>query len=390
MTDNRDMTAKNRILDRYEILTPLVPGREVYLVMDQESGEILVEKITRVCDPALYQRVKDYDLSGVPRIRDMEERGDKMVLVEDYVHGRNLRQWVEEEGVFSEEEVLDYMVCICQILGQFHQMNPPVIHRDIKPENIILTYEGSIYLIDYNISREFKPLSTLDTVAMVSHHFSAPELYGFGQSDQRSDIYSIGATMHFLLTGGCLKETSYHGPLARLIETCTMMDPNQRFQSVEELRLALESFRESEAGREDERKKGLGQLHPDSDKKDKSDVTKSFMIPGFRSRNPLKMINALIGYFFISLLCFSMEIRNASGSLLTGPELWIERISTWIFFILTIFLICNYRGCQDRIPLLRRIKPLFLRIAICIVIMAFLTLFLIAVLLTLLSMMKGS
>ncbi len=392
MTDYTDMISENRILDRYEILTPLAGNREVYLVMDRESGEILVEKITKVYDPDLYKRVMLLNPDGVPRIREMDQVDGKMVLVENYVHGRNLRQCLEQEGVFSEEEVLLHMIQVCHILSSFHDMTPPVIHRDIKPENIILTYEGNIYLLDFNISREYKPSATLDTVAMVSHHFSAPELYGFGQSDQRSDIYSIGAVMHFLLTGGCLKETYYDGALSDLIATCTMMDPDRRFQTVKELEQALEICLGKETGEisESGSEGGLHRHISERERQWKDDGKNSYMIPGFRTRSPLKMINAVIGYLFISFLCFSMEINRTDGGALTGAELWIERIFTWLFFILTIFLVCNYRGCQDRIPLIRRIKPRFLRVAICIAILAFLILFLIAMLLSLLSVMAGS
>ena len=104
MRDTSDMKMKNSILDQYEILTPLVPDGDVYLVMDRESREILVEKITNICDPGLYRMIEEKGLHGVPAMVAMEEIGGKWVLIEQYIHGHNLHQWVQREGVFSEEK----------------------------------------------------------------------------------------------------------------------------------------------------------------------------------------------------------------------------------------------------------------------------------------------
>ncbi len=342
------------ILDRYEILTPLVPETEVYLVMDQETGEILIEKITSICDAGIYQNLKNNQYIGIPKVYQIADQDAKTVLIEEYIHGSNLMQLVKKQGTFSEEVLISYMIKLCGILQQFHTLSPPVIHRDIKPENIILSNESGIYLIDFNISREYKPSSELDTVAMISYHFSAPELYGFGQSDQRSDIYSIGATMHYLLTGGYLKETKYSGPLSSIITKCTALDPDDRYQSVDELKEALLGF---------------------TDSKTKPKTTDSYMIPGFRSKQPWKMIPAFIGYAFIIWFCLTLDIKPTAPAQFAVFELWAERLSVFTCVILSVFILCNYRGWMDKIQPLNKLKSMPLRMLISIVLLMSVTFF---------------
>ncbi|MGE5458827.1 MAG: WG repeat-containing protein, partial [Methanobacterium sp.] len=89
---------------------------------------------------------------------------------------------------------------ICDILGYLHMQNPPIIFRDLKPANIMLTPQGQIKLIDFGIARHFRHGITADTSAYGSSGFAAPEQYGENQTDPRSDIYALGATLHYLLT----------------------------------------------------------------------------------------------------------------------------------------------------------------------------------------------
>ena len=339
------------LIDRYEILTPFDEEASVFLVRDRLTKELAVEKIKPVHNPALYHQLKEHSIKGVPRIYSIDTVNGKTVLIEEYIHGLNLLQIVLNNGPIPESRVLVYMIQLCDILDQFHKMSPPFIHRDIKPGNIILDSHSDIYLIDFNISREYRADASLDTVAMVSHHFSAPESYGFGQTDPRSDIYSIGATMHYLLTGGYLRETVYDGPLKNIIDKCTMMDPESRYQSAEELRKVLE---------EETRL-------PDDD--NRGSRWRSFLPPGFRAGKPASMIVAAISYFLIGLMCFSMDIKSQIKGPLSAVDLWLERTAVFIFFIGSILFIFDYRGWLEMVPGIGKINSRIIKTVLCIFIL---------------------
>ena len=357
--DNK-MFHTDSIIDRYEILTPLDQDADVYLVMDRQTKEVLVEKNISVHNLNLYQQLEAHPLKGVPRIYRIEVANGKTMLIEEYIHGLNLNQVVINQGPLPEDLVVSYMIGLCDILDQFHAMSPPVIHRDIKPGNIILSSKGEIYLIDFNISREYKNGLDVDTVSLVSHHFSAPESYGVGQTDIRSDIYSIGATMHFLLTGGYIKQTSYDGVLKDIIKKTTQMDPEGRYQSLGELTKDLRKF----ANVPDDQDAAAAGLR----KADATGVTayeendwKSFLPPGFRSGNWGSILLAAAGYGLVFWMCFTMDIESTLKGPFSLVDLWMERTFVFAFFIMAILLLFNYRNCLDRLPGISRIRSRILR-----------------------------
>lgn len=139
---------------------------------------------------------------ALPVIRDFfsGEQG-RWYLVMDYIEGETLSAVARRRGSIPEAEVLEWGKQLCDILDYLHNQNPPVIFRDLKPSNIMLTPGGEIKLIDFGIARHFQQDKTSDTAAFGSSGFAPPEQYGINQTDHRSDIYSLGATLHYLLTG---------------------------------------------------------------------------------------------------------------------------------------------------------------------------------------------
>ncbi|OPY58310.1 MAG: Serine/threonine-protein kinase PknB [Pelotomaculum sp. PtaU1.Bin035] len=139
---------------------------------------------------------------ALPVVTDFFSRGeDRWYLVMDYIEGITLKAFVQRRGPIPQSEVLDLARQLCDILDYLHKRKPPVIFRDLKPDNIMLTPGGIIKLIDFGIARHFKAGVTKDTTAYGSTGFAPPEQYGQNQTDARSDIYSLGATLHYLLTG---------------------------------------------------------------------------------------------------------------------------------------------------------------------------------------------
>jgi len=150
------------------------------------------------------------------------ERG-KHYLVMEFVPGQTLAALLESRASpFSEAEVLSWSLQLCDVLGYLHSQSPKVIFRDLKPANIMLTQQGQVKLIDFGIARFFKPGKTKDTLALGTPGFASPEALS-GQTDERSDIYSLCVTLHHLLTKHdpvrtmfCLPEVRGINPLVSL------------------------------------------------------------------------------------------------------------------------------------------------------------------------------
>ncbi|HEY4001326.1 MAG TPA: protein kinase, partial [Candidatus Xenobia bacterium] len=136
---------------------------------------------------------------NLPRVYDFFEAEGRHYLVMDYIRGVTL----EKAPPPSEATALTWASALCDVLGYLHRQDPPVIFRDLKPTNIMLEDDGSIHLIDFGIAKVFEPDAGASTRTIlqgaVSHGYAAPEQYG-GGTDERVDVYSLGATIYFLLS----------------------------------------------------------------------------------------------------------------------------------------------------------------------------------------------
>jgi len=138
---------------------------------------------------------------NLPRVADHFQEEGRNYLVMEYVEGETLFDLLEKAAGFLAEETLrDWGVQLCEALDYLHRQSPPIIYRDIKPKNIILMPDGKIKLIDFGIARLFDLQKISDTIIIGTPGFASPEQYGRGQTDARSDIYSLGATLYNLAT----------------------------------------------------------------------------------------------------------------------------------------------------------------------------------------------
>ncbi|WP_294783266.1 serine/threonine-protein kinase [uncultured Eubacterium sp.] len=195
---------------------------------------------------------------GLPGIFDVVEEKGRFFLVMDYIQGQPLSERLEREGRQSEEQVVHWGMELCEVLGYLHAQSPAVIYRDMKPANIIEKTDGTLALIDFGTAREFKGGNGMDTVCLGTVGYAAPEQFGgSGETDARSDIYSLGATLYHLAIGqhpgagmGRLQNSSRRGGikerlspgLEQIIRKCTRKDPRRRYQSCEELAHALQKI----------------------------------------------------------------------------------------------------------------------------------------------------
>ncbi|MEQ8224644.1 MAG: serine/threonine-protein kinase, partial [Candidatus Eremiobacterota bacterium] len=139
---------------------------------------------------------------GIPTFRDYFEHDNKRYIVMDYIEGKTLHDHVKDsKDFFDEKQLLTWALELCEILHYLHSRRPnPVIFRALAPKNIIISPEGKLILINFAISKVFSPSSkTMAVAKMVNHNFSPLEQYS-GVTDNRTDIYSLGATLYYTIT----------------------------------------------------------------------------------------------------------------------------------------------------------------------------------------------
>jgi serine/threonine protein kinase len=153
---------------------------------------------------------------NLPRIHDHFSEYGRSYVVMDFIAGDTLEDYLNKIiRRFSVEPALEIGLQLCSVLDYLHARQPPIIFRDLKPANIMRTADNDVYLIDFGIARHFKPGKAKDTIPLGSRGYAAPEQYGKAQTTPQSDIYSLGATLHQLLTGDDPSLTPFHfAPLA--------------------------------------------------------------------------------------------------------------------------------------------------------------------------------
>lgn len=172
------------------------------------------------------------------------ENGDTYIC-EEQIDGTTVEELMKNNGLFSEKETAKIVIEVCKALESIHSLKPPVVHNDITVSNIMIREDGSVKLFDFDISRVYKKGQRQNTVLFGTESVAAPEHYGYGQSEPRTDIYCLGATMHKMLTGAGLDDehrVTYNGRLKSILEKCTEYDPSNRYESATELIKVLETF----------------------------------------------------------------------------------------------------------------------------------------------------
>jgi serine/threonine protein kinase len=191
---------------------------------------------------------------NLPQIVDAFEEEGRHYLVMEYVEGQTLEEMLEQspEGVFTEEQVLEWTAQVCDVLNYLHAHDPPVIFRDLKPANVMITPEGRVKLIDFGVARLFDPSKGTDTLKMGTVGYAPPEQYaGQGQTTPRSDVYALGAMLYELLTGDNPEAHPFvFNPVRNVnrrvstqtsltIDKAVQLDPNDRFPSALAMKAAL-------------------------------------------------------------------------------------------------------------------------------------------------------
>jgi len=189
------------------------------------------------------------DHPQIVRLLDFFFEDHRAYMVLDYVEGRNLRALLQSTGALPETQVVELATQMADILEYLHSRNPAIIHRDFTPDNLILTADGILKLIDFNVAQHQKISATATVVG--KHSYIAPDQFR-GHATPQSDIYSMGATISFLLTSTEPKPISVSHPrqkvctispeLDEIVSRCTAIDPAGRFASATKFREALHTL----------------------------------------------------------------------------------------------------------------------------------------------------
>lgn len=223
------------------------PSGTTELVTIAGSGPFVRKKIPReLARRRVWAALGDCASRHLPRVWATYEMPDHFVVVCDYVAGDTLESYVRARGRLARDEAFAFADDLCEAVGQLHGVG--VIHRDISPSNVIVSSQGAC-LIDFGIARMRNDVAVKDTTPYGTWGFAAPEQYGFAQTDVRSDIYSIGRILGFMVTGIMPEGDGYdavvHDPAVvddatrALIERSCAFEPSARFQDASELRRAL-------------------------------------------------------------------------------------------------------------------------------------------------------
>lgn len=352
-------------LSCYEELTTLGNHNHIYLIKHKLSGEIFVKKVLSRFSLDVYKQLRDLQIPGIPIIHDLILENDSLILIEDYIHGQTLEQLLEEQTTLVYSDALAIMRKLCDVLKSLHTLTPPIIHRDLKLSNIILTSENLVYIVDFDTARYYESGQEQDTELLGTKEYAPPEQYGFGQSDARSDIYALGIIFNRLLTGEYPKHQLADDRYRSVISKCIRWNPEERFQTVEELKTALHDNISSDIG-----KPGftLSSIHSD--------------IPGFRTGKLWKMILAFFGYLSFLYCSMTSDFTNAKNGLpLTGLQLWHERFFVFLMLLSLIFYNFNYKNIRTK-SFLGHSLPFVLRIVLqCLISLGILVILMIFMLL---------
>lgn len=194
---------------------------------------------------------------GIPRLLNYFVIEENYYIVLEFFEGETLDALsLKRSTPFPVRDVLDWSLSLCDIMIALHTTGlEPIIFRDVTPSNIMVTGDGAIKLGDFGLTRYFNPDKIKDTFVMGTPGFSPPEQYGKGQSDVRSDIYSLGATMFYCLSLHSLEEYARKTPplkrlnplipgaFEKIVLKCIEKDPRRRFQSAGELKDELQKCR---------------------------------------------------------------------------------------------------------------------------------------------------
>lgn len=230
---------------QYEVIAIIKKSDKgsVYLAKVEEYDFPVIVKQLKRGNRKVYEALQALENEYIPQIYHLEENEDGLLVAEEYIEGELLSEYLTEH-VLTEAQYISIARQLCDGLEKLHSCNPPVIHRDIKPSNIIVNSKGSVKIIDFDSSRQYREESESDTRLLGTEKYAAPEQYGFSQTDCRSDIYSLGIVFGSFPDFASEKKNRLW---KRLVERCTLFAPESRYQSMAEVQREIQKIEKTDA-----------------------------------------------------------------------------------------------------------------------------------------------
>ncbi len=324
----------------YEELKRLSENDELgtYLARNRQTGALVVKKQVSVEVGDVYKKLQRINTPNLVPILDICRLEDSCIVVESYISGETLEQRLDRTGKFAKDEALYYGIQILRCLQILHKNG--IVHRDLTPANILISIDGIVKIIDFGIARTQKENQTKDTVIMGTVGYASPEQFGFQQTDARTDIYAFGVLFNKMLTGYMPNEQLPEiRTYRKIIEKCTMMDPQKRYVSAGEIL------------------KKLG-------KKPGENIweTDCCIWPGFRRNKTWHKVVAVVGYIYIVMGCVIVVVESSVDL----ASFLLECIAMFLFWIVPTMLITNFGRLDSRNSLYAKI-PKVIRVGIRVV-----------------------
>lgn len=282
----------------------------------ETENKIYVLKEIPLEDTNMYKKLIKLNCKNVVNFIETTSIDDKFYIVEEYINGITLNNYLEN-NTLDDEKIREIIIQVCNGLREVHRLG--IVHRDINPNNIMITENGNTKIIDFGISRTIKSNKSRDTQILGTQGFTAPEQFGFHQTSERSDIYSIGVLMNYLKTKQIPSEELADGWMREIIIKCTQIDETNRYNNIDDLISAINK---------------------------KSRVNRIIrLIPGFRKRIWWHSLIASV-YYIVMLFFLIMSFVISTSA--------VEGIANFFifFFALTVPvpILTNFLNWKNRLP----------------------------------------
>lgn len=185
---------------------------------------------------AAYRTIMRITHPGIEPVYDVLESNGKVTVLEQYIDGIPLNEMLNGKCM-NTVGAKKIALQLTEALSVIHSLK--IVHRDIKPENILIKNDGTLVLIDFDAARVYKSGVQRDTVVLGTVGYAAPEQFGIEQSDFRADIFAFGILINVLLTGEHPSKKICKGKFKRVVEKCTQIDPDKRYQTMTDLQNAV-------------------------------------------------------------------------------------------------------------------------------------------------------
>ena len=350
-------------LKKYEQLKVLADTNKckTLLMRNVDTGQLVVKKIMHKAAFDIYKGLKEIKNKNLVRVYECFIQGDECVAIEDYVNGKRFDDYYQGNRLTLQEAVTRAEE-LCNGLKAIHEKG--IVHRDIQPKNIIISNEGTLKIIDFDISRKENHEKSKDTELLGTVGYAAPEQYGFSQTSNRSDIYSVGVVLKEFFENQGLLSNEY---LEEIVNKCMEIDPKNRFSDVNELMVELskvaemdESHNESDkimpktldtSPKKPEKGQKIGKNSTkNTPQKELPPITFKYLldtIPGFRRRKIVPMIISTIVYVWLIYIYATVALDYKGMNI---PRSILVTIVAEATVIIPYIYLTNIADIASRLP----------------------------------------